>query len=59
MNLDTLRQWLQGEPVELNGLIYVFPHGSSIIRKWVENDGYKNFVTVTMAEWLAKEKGLI
>jgi hypothetical protein len=25
----------------------------------VENDGHKNFVTVTMPEWLAKDKGLI
>jgi len=25
----------------------------------VENDGHKNFVTVTLPEWLAKEKGLI
>lgn len=25
----------------------------------VENDGHRNFVTVTMPEWLAKEKGLI
>jgi hypothetical protein len=25
----------------------------------IENDGYKNFITVTMPQWLAKEKGLI
>lgn len=25
----------------------------------VANDGHKNFVTVTLPEWLAKDKGLI
>lgn len=25
----------------------------------IENDGHKNFVTVTLPEWLAKDKGLI
>lgn len=25
----------------------------------IENDGHKNFITVTMPEWLAKDKGLI
>lgn len=25
----------------------------------IENDGYKNFVTVTLPEWLAAEKGLV
>lgn len=25
----------------------------------IENDGHRNFITVSMPEWLAKEKGLI
>ena len=25
----------------------------------IENDGHKNFITVTMPSWLAKDKGLI
>lgn len=25
----------------------------------IENDGYENFVTVTLPSWLAKDKGLI
>lgn len=25
----------------------------------IDNDGHENFITVTMPEWLAKDKGLI
>lgn len=25
----------------------------------IENDGHKNFITVTLPEWLAKDKGLV
>jgi len=31
--MDTLMKWLRGEPVQIAGTIYIFPHGTPAIRR--------------------------
>ena len=33
---NLLLKWLKGNPVEIDGKVYVFPHGTSLIRKMID-----------------------
>jgi hypothetical protein len=37
VNIQTLRQWLRGEAVNIGGSVYIFPHGARLFREWVNN----------------------
>lgn len=38
MDFNLIEKWFEREAVELEGRVYIFPHGAQIIKRWIREN---------------------